>query len=131
AGPVYLYLTLFCIGASSMPIYALCIATASDNAEVSLIQIASGILIMNSLGSIIGPLVVSPLMGIFGGPGFFLYTMVCFALATLWALYRIAMVERPREHEHRFENLPKTTPVIAELSQEAPLTEADYPADAK
>lgn len=107
---------MFFMGAVSMPIYALCIATASDNASVSMIEIASGILIMNSLGSVLGPVVVAALIGTMGGGAFFLYVAVAFGLAAGWAFYRIATVERPRVHEQAFVGLPRTTPVAAELS---------------
>jgi MFS family permease len=115
SGGAALFAVMFLIGAASLPIYALCIAAASDNATVSMIEIASGILIMNSLGSILGPLAVSALIALFGGKGFFLYVAVSFTLGSLWALYRIVTVERPRVHEHAFVGLPRTTPVAAEL----------------
>jgi MFS family permease len=115
---VVLYVAMFFIGAASMPLYALCIATASDRMQVPLIQIASGILVMNSLGSIIGPLVVAPMVGWIGGPGFFLYVTVCFGVGALWTLHRIVRVERPAAPETPFVSLPKTTPVVAELSSE-------------
>lgn len=108
---------MFFIGAASMPVYALCIATASDNSEIPLIEVASGILIMNSLGSVIGPMAVAPLLGYAGGSAFFLYTAACFAAGALWAIYRVVMVERPATTEH-VPILPKTTPVVAELSEE-------------
>ena len=111
-----LFVVMFCIGAVSMPVYALCIATASDNSDVPLIEIASSILIMNSLGAIVSPLLVSPLMTRFGGKGFFMYLLACFVLAALWAFYRIIVVERPRTHEHTFEMVPETTPVVVTLS---------------
>lgn len=116
-----LFGAMFLVGACSMPIYALCIATASDNTDVPLIQIGSGILIMNSIGSIIGPLIVAPLMTRQGGSAFFLYLAVCFSLAALWTVYRIVRVDRPRPHGHTFEAVPKTTPVVLELSHETPL----------
>ena len=116
-----LFGAMFLVGACSMPIYALCIATASDNTDMSMIQIGSGILIMHSAGSIIGPLIVAPLMTWQGGSAFFLYLAVCFSLAAVWAVYRIVLVDRPQTHEHTFESVPKTTPVILELSQETPL----------
>jgi MFS family permease len=111
-----LFAVMFLIGAVSMPIYALCIATASDNASVSMIEVASGILIMNSLGSILGPLMVAALIGVMGGQGFFLYVAVVFSIAATWALYRISTVERERVHDQMFIGLPKTTPVAVELS---------------
>jgi MFS family permease len=116
-----LFGAMFLVGACSMPIYALCIATACDNTDMPLMQIGSSILIMNSIGSIIGPLIVAPLMTSQGGSAFFLYVAVCFGLAVLWTAYRIVRVDRPQTYEYTFEALPKTTPVILELSQETPL----------
>ncbi|MCP5182254.1 MAG: MFS transporter [Pseudomonadales bacterium] len=114
-----LHTAMFLVGACSMPVYALCIATASDNATAPLIQIAGSVLIMNSLGSIVGPLVVAPLMAWQGGAAFFLYVAVCFALAAVWTLLRMLTVDRPTVHEQPFEPLPRTTPVVVELSQES------------
>ncbi len=116
-----LFGSMFLVGACSMPIYALCIATASDNTDMPLIQVGSGILIMNSIGSIVGPLFVAPLMTWQGGRAFFLYVAVCFGLAASWTLYRIVRVDRPQTHEHPFEPVPRTTPVVLELSHETPL----------
>jgi MFS family permease len=113
-----LYGAMFFIGAATMPIYALCIATAADNAEVPLIQIASGILIMNSIGSIFGPILVAPLIGALGGSGFFLFAAVSMALGAAWAAYRISVVERPRTHVQKFRSMPRTSIVAAELVED-------------
>ncbi len=119
-----LFSAMFLVGACSMPIYALCIATASDNTDMPLIQIGSGILIMNSIGAIVAPLLVAPLMTMQGGSAFFLYVAVCFGLSAVWTAYRIVRVDRPQHPETTFEAIPKTTPVVLELSQEAPLVDA-------
>ncbi len=119
-----LYAIMFFVGATTMPIYALCIATAADNADVPLIQIASGILIVNSLGSIVGPMLVSPLLVRFGGEGFFVFAMASLTPGALWALYRITVVERPKIHEQRFVAVPKTSIVATVLAQPAESTEA-------
>lgn len=116
-----LFGAMFLVGGCSMPIYALCIATASDHTDMPLIQVGSVILTMNSVGSIIGPLIIAPLMTSQGGSAFFLCLAVCFGLAALWPVYRILRVDRPQTHEHKFEALPKTTPVVLELSHETPL----------
>ena len=116
-----LYGTMFSVGAASMPIYAMCIATASDNAaDVPLIQIASGILIVNSTGSILGPLMVSPLVAGTGGEGFFLFALAVMALGAAWAFYRISVIERPRVHEQRFVAVPKTSIVATGLAEPEP-----------
>jgi MFS family permease len=124
--PAMLYGAMFFIGAAAMPIYALCIATAADNSEIPLIQIASGILIMNSIGSIFGPMLVAPLIGMVGGAGFFLFAMISMALGAAWAFYRISVVERPKTHEQKFLAMPKTSIVAAELAD----GETARPADA-
>lgn len=111
-----LYLTMFFVGATSMPIYALCIATAADNTDLPLIQVTSGILIVNSLGSILGPLLVSPLVSRLGGEGFFLFALVSMAMGAAWTFYRISVMERPRAHENRFVAVPRTSMVAAELA---------------
>jgi MFS family permease len=115
---------MFLVGACSMPIYALCIATAIDNTDMQMIQIGSGILLMNSIGSIIGPLIVAPLMTWQGGSAFFLFQAGCFGLAVLWTVYRIIRLDRPQTHEYRFESVPKTTAVVLELSQETPFEDS-------
>jgi MFS family permease len=125
ASVAMLFVSMFAIGFTSMPIYALAIATASDNSQLPLIQIASGILIMNSLGSIFGPVLVAPLVGSLGGEGFFLFGGVSLALGGAFALHRISVVERPRRHEQKFMAVPKTSIVAAELAQpEPPAAEA-------
>lgn len=132
-GEAALLAVMFCVGATSMPVYALCIATAADNTDVPLIQITSGILIMNSLGSILGPLLVAPAIAALGGRGFFVHASAAMILGALWAFYRIAMVERPSQHDHRFLAVPRTSIVAAELAEpeaetaarEAALTDSD------
>lgn len=115
-GVAGLYGLIFLLGAATMPLYALCIAHASDNAELSLVEIASGVLIVHSAGSIVGPIVVATLMDSFGPGSFFWYALVCLTTAALWAFYRRFVVERPREHEEHAALLPRTTHAVAELS---------------
>lgn len=130
ASPSLLYLAMFFIGATAMPIYALCIATASDNSSAPLIQIASGILIMNSLGSIFGPMVVSPLMGQMGGEGFFLFVVSVMTIGAAWSFYRISVIERPKRHEHKFLAVPKTSMVAAEIAEPVEMPDARQDHDA-
>jgi len=95
------------------------VVTASDNSDLPLIEIASCILIMNSLGSILGPVLVAPVMGALGGEGFFLFGVAGMTLGALWALYRVAVIERPSRHAHRFAMMPRTSFVATELAAEA------------
>ena len=86
---------MFLIGAATMPVYALCIGHASENTSIPLVEVASGILVMNSLGSILGPLAVAALMDDFGPSSFFGYSFVGLFLAAAFTLYRLAVVDRP------------------------------------
>ena len=114
-----LYVAIFLIGATTMPIYALCIAHASDNTHVPLVEVASGVLIVHSVGSIVGPVIVAALIDLNGAPSYFWYVLACLAVASIWTFHRCFVVERPREHA-RTAILPRTTQVIAALSDEAP-----------
>jgi MFS family permease len=116
--PAALFSAIFLFGASTMPIYSLCIAHASDNTELSLVEVASGILIMHSAGSIIGPIVVAALMDSFGARSFFAYVLACLVLASIWTLHRKLVVERPMPTHVSI--LPRTTHAVAELDPDEP-----------
>ena len=119
--PAILYVAMLFVGATSFPLYALCVATASDGPDLSMLQSTSSILIMNSIGSVLGPLIIAPFIGYYGGVGFFLFAAVCMVLGAAWSVYRIRRVERPSQHEHRFQAVPKTSVVVAELVTDEPV----------
>lgn len=114
-----LYGVIFGLGAATFPIYTLCIAHASDNHELPLVEVVSGILIMNSIGSILGPVLSATFMERYGPESFFAFAIVCLAPGCAWAFYRVAVVERSREREHAH-IMPRTTQVVAGLSPERP-----------
>jgi MFS family permease len=111
------YVAIFFIGATTMPIYALCIAHASDNANMSLVEVTSGVLIVHSAGSIVGPLIVAALIDRLGAPSFFSYVLVCLMAASIWTFHRVFVVDRTHEHALPSTILPRTTQVIATLSE--------------
>jgi MFS family permease len=114
-----LYGSFFLLGAAAMPIYGLCIAHASDRTELSLVEVASGILLAHSAGSIVGPIIVAPLIGIRGPGMFFVFAATSLAIASGWTLFRYFFVERAGPHEPHTAMLPKTTQAIAELAPPA------------
>jgi MFS family permease len=119
------FAAIFLIGATTMPIYALCVAHASDHAALSLVEVTSGILIVHSAGSIVGPLVVSTLIDRFGATSFLWYVMACMTIASLWTLRRYFFVDRVSEPSHHTAILPKTTQVVATLSDDADRVDAE------
>ena len=80
----------FLIGGMSNPLYALLLAYTNDYLEHEDMAAASGgMLFINGLGAIAGPLVTGWLMGVFGPPGFWLIISALMLLIGVYALYRM------------------------------------------
>lgn len=124
-----LMIAAFLIGGMSNPLYSLLIAYTNDYLDHDDMAAASGGLVfINGLGAIAGPLITGWLMGqgVFGPSGFFLF-MACllFSMAA-YAAYR--MTQRPAipsEDTGTMQAMyPSGTPVAVELAQEVAI-EAD------
>ena len=110
-----LYVTMAIICGCAMPMYGLCIALAADKTDLSLVEVTSGILLAHSLGSIIGPVVLSPPMTAAGPAAFFVFCSICLGAAAVWTFYRYFVAERAVGHEPHRRMLPRTTQAVAEL----------------
>ena len=119
-----LLVSAFIIGGSTNPLYSLLIAHTNDFLEHEDMAAASGGLVfINGLGAITGPLITGWLMGdaVFGASGYFvLMAVLLFALA-IYALYR--MTQRPsvpvEDTGAMHPMYPTATPVAVEFAQEA------------
>ncbi|WP_375173327.1 MFS transporter [Pseudooceanicola sp.] len=102
-----LMLAAFMVGGMSNPLYSLLISYANDFLEVDDMAAASGgMIFINGLGAISGPLVTGWIMTVIGPQGFWVFIgALLFALA-LYALYR--MTQRP-------------APSVADTSSYAPV----------
>lgn len=70
--PSTLLFLMFGFGASVMPLYALSLAHASDFSDSDdFLQIGTGLLMVNAIGSVIGPLITAALMEGYGPDQFF------------------------------------------------------------
>jgi MFS family permease len=124
-----LLVAAFLIGGLSNPLYSLLIAHTNDYlAHEDMAAASGGLIFINGLGAITGPLIIGWLMGdaIFGPSGFFLFMAgLLFALA-LYAAYR--STQRPtipvEETGQITPVYPSATPVVMELAQEVSI-EAD------
>lgn len=118
-----LLVSAFLVGGMTNPLYSLLIAYTNDYLEHDDMAAASGGLIfINGLGAIAGPLITGWLMadGVLGPAGFFvLMAALLFSLAA-YGLYR--MTQRPAvpvEDTGSFAPMtPASTPVAVELAQE-------------
>lgn len=120
---VMLLMSAFVVGGMTNPLYSLLIAHTNDYLEHDDMAAASGGLIfINGLGAIAGPLITGWLMGdgVFGPPGFFvLMAGLLFALAA-YALYRTTQRPAvPVEDTASYAPVsPSSTPVAVEVAQE-------------
>lgn len=116
-----LVLAAVLVGGAANPLYSLLMAYTNDFLEHDEMAAASaGMMFINGVGAIFGPIIVGLIMETFGPPGYF--GMICFLLMLLsaYALYR--MTQRPAPN---VENnapyapvMPTSTSVAVEVAQE-------------
>jgi MFS family permease len=112
-----IYVSMFFFGGLTFPLYSLCLAHANDNSSLSLMEIASGVLMMNSAGSVIGPIIVAFLIGYTDNALFIVAAVALFLLAA-WTLYRIQFHDVQRSHFEPFVAVRNTTHEIVEMVTE-------------
>lgn len=123
-GHVFLILlgVSFFVGGLTNPLYALIIAYTNDMLDGDDMAAASGGLIfINGLGAITGPLITGWVMGIVGPQGFWLFIAILMLATGGYAIWR--MNRRPSTHssEETVSYAPITptaTPVFVEVAQE-------------
>ncbi len=78
------------IGGISNPLYSLLVAYTNDYLEGDQMAAASGgLLFVNGLGAIVGPLMIGWLMGVIGPSGFFLFIVVLTTALAVYAMWRM------------------------------------------
>lgn len=110
------------IGGISNPLYSLLVAYANDYLETDQMAAASGgLLFVNGLGAIVGPLAIGWLMGIIGPSGFFLFIVMLTSVLALYALWR--MTQRPSVAVSDTGPFAPVSPVVSAATVEAVYTE--------
>lgn len=114
-----LIVAAFLIGGSSNPLYSLLIAHANDQLDASDMASASaGLLFVNGLGAIAGPLVIGWVMAMFGPQGFFLLILVLLTLMAIYALLRMSQGDSIEDTGLFTALSPAGTPIAVEVAQE-------------
>ncbi|MBN2905468.1 MAG: MFS transporter [Rhodobacteraceae bacterium] len=109
------------IGGMSNPLYALLIAYTNDYLDPEDMAAASGgLMFINGVGAILGPIVTGWIMGLIGPQGFFLFVAILMGTLASYAAYR--MTQRPAvpvdETASYAPVLPSASPVVVELARE-------------
>lgn len=120
---VALLISAFIIGGLANPLYSLLIAYTNDYLEHDDMAAASGGLVfINGLGAIAGPLIMGWLMGpgVFGPPGFFLFMAALLFAMSIYAFYRSTQRRAiPVEDTGTLAPVvPTGTPIAVEIAQE-------------
>ena len=123
-----LLVAAFMIGGMSNPLYSLLMAYTNDYLQVEDMAAASGgMIFINGVGAISGPLITGWAMGFFGPTGYFLYIGSLMILMSAYAAYR-AMVRPSVQVEETTSYAPvgpSATMVAVEFAQEYAVAEAE------
>ncbi|MEM9012193.1 MAG: MFS transporter [Pseudomonadota bacterium] len=120
-GRLVLMTVAFLIGAFANPLYSLVIAYTNDFIELEdMAAAASGLVFLNGLGAIGGPVAVGWLMETFSASAYFAFLGTAFALMALYGLYR--MTRRPAPSVAETSSYPpvlaSSSPYAVEAAQE-------------
>ncbi len=110
------------VGGTSNPLYALLIAYANDYLEREDMAAASGgLLFINGIGAIAGPLIVGAMLDVYGPQGYWAFLAFLLGAVAIYAVWRLG---RRKRGELDLETVPyaqvgpSTTPIVAEMAQE-------------
>ncbi len=124
----------FLIGGLSNPLYSLLIAYTNDFLEHEDMAAASaGLLFVNGVGAITGPLIIGYAMQVIGPPGYFVLLSVVLLTLTAYAVYRMTQRPAPSADETSAYQgmMPTASPVTVEIASEWAIETAEAEAEAQ
>ena len=119
-----LLVVAFLVGGTSNPLYALLLAYTNDYVDYEDMAAASGgLLFINGIGAIAGPLITGWIMGTLGPNGFFLFIAALMLGLAGYAGFRMTQRAAPSTEEDYEATsyapiLPTSSPVAMEVAQE-------------
>jgi MFS family permease len=112
----------FLMGSTSNPLYSLLLAYTNDFLDHEDMAAGSGgMIFLNGLGAVSGPLITGWMMGVFGPSGFYMLIGVLFAMLAIYAVYRATQrAAIPVDETGSFVAMSQSamTPVAMEIAQE-------------
>ncbi len=111
----------FVVGGLSNPLYSLLIAYTNDFLQhEDMAAAAGGLIFINGLGAIAGPLITGWMMGVMGPSGFFLYIAILGTAMAVYAAYRMtqrkSIIVDPTDTFTTV--MPSSSPVAVAMAQE-------------
>ncbi|MGY6703649.1 MFS transporter [Roseinatronobacter sp.] len=119
---IWLLVVALIIGGISNPLYSLLVAYTNDYLDTDQMAAASGgLLFVNGVGAVVGPLCIGWLMGVIGPPGFFLFIILLTLALAIYAMWR--MTQRPAVPVDQTGPFAPVSPVVSAATVEAVYTE--------
>lgn len=121
----------FLFGVFSFPVYALSVAHANDMARgADFVAVAGGLLMVNGIASVIGPLLASGTMQVVGAAGLFAFTAVSHGVMALFTLYRMQRRAAPAPEEKTdFVPMPAHAPRLGDIDPRGEASPDGPPSD--
>ena len=116
-----LLVSAFIVGGTSNPLYSLLIAHTNDFLEYDdMVSASGGLLFINGIGAIAGPLIVGWVMQAIGAFGFFVLISLLMAGLALYAAYRSTQRSAPSvEEANAYQTVMPTASLLSvEFAQE-------------
>ncbi|MDB4198539.1 MFS transporter [Ascidiaceihabitans sp.] len=112
----------FLMGSTSNPLYSLLLAYTNDFLDHEDMAAGSGgMIFLNGLGAVSGPLITGWMIGVFGPSGFYMLIGVLFSMLAIYAVYRATQRPAiPVDETGSFVAMSQSamTPVAMEIAQE-------------
>jgi MFS family permease len=120
--PALFYVVVFAFGAAALPLYSLSVAHANDRLpRAEFVEVSAGLLMINALTSIPGPLFAAFVMAAAGPNSLFLFTAIAHAVMAFYAFTRIRMREpAPKDTRDVFTPAPQSSPAAFPLDPRGP-----------
>ncbi|KPK32575.1 MAG: hypothetical protein AMS24_03815 [Chlamydiae bacterium SM23_39] len=117
--PILLLFATF--GGFSFTIYPLSLSHASDVIEQKdLVSATAGLVLIYSIGAIIGPIIASYSINFFGGKGLFIYLSTMALLLVIYSLYQVIKKSPiPKDKKVQYTNIPSTTLICSKLDSKS------------
>ncbi|MEL7258785.1 MAG: MFS transporter [Pseudomonadota bacterium] len=122
-----LLVAAFIVGGTSNPLYSLLIAYTNDFLEhEDMAAAAGGMVFINGLGAVFGPIITGWMMGVVGPSGFFLFITILCAMMVAYAAYRMTQRAAPsvEDTDSYAAIAPGASPVVVAVAQEYAIEEA-------
>ncbi len=121
---------IFVFGGLSLPLYSMALAYTNDHlSQDQMVAASSSMVLIYGIGALLGPMLVSVFMSIFGSSGFFLIQILAHAAVGLFAwVYLVREPEIRRADHAAFVSVPfRSSPMAAALNPEIHGKEVSFP----